>query len=145
MFVSETSALLPPLGAAARLLPMDGSLPPQHYAHRSPQAYVDHAVGTLTVQVCAGQGTAVQPNPSVGGPIEPPGRFVVVRAAAASAAADEAAVDAAVDAARAGQGGVFDHLPVDLCPLVQIAGRVVLCKRARREAHGSAHVLPKGI
>lgn len=28
MFVSETSALLPPLGAAARLLPMDGSLPP---------------------------------------------------------------------------------------------------------------------
>lgn len=105
-------------------------------------------MGALAVQVGAGQGAAVQPDCSAHGHIQPPARLVVVRAAAASAAADEAAVDAAVDAARAGQRRVFDHLPADLRPLVQIARRVVLCKRAGREDRSSAPEsagLPTGV
>lgn len=91
-------------------------------------------MGMFIVHVCSGQGAGVPWVQSCSScaqdPVDPIGDFVVeVGAAVAEAVAEEAPVDAAVDPAGPGQGRVLNHLPVDICPLVQVAWRVVFCKR----------------
>lgn len=97
-------------------------------------------VGMFIVHVRPGQGVAVprvQSSPSVHDPVNAVSDFVMdVRTAVAQAAvAYEVSMDAAVDSARAGQGRVLDHLPADIRPLVEIARRVVLCKRRYYPKH----------
>lgn len=88
----------------------------------------------LIVHVCSGQGAGVpwvQPcSCSTPDPIDTIGDFVMhMGTAVAEAVAEEVPVDAAIDPAGPWQGRVLDHLPTDLCPLVEVARRVVFCKR----------------